>query len=60
MPAFCVSPKRSPEGRVSSISGVSGSDPLGPCALVWMSNRDSSPESMMELMAVLFMEVPIQ
>ena len=34
MPAFCVHPKRSPDGRSRSISGVSGSDPAGPAACV--------------------------
>ena len=30
MPAFCVQPNRSPDGRSRSISGVSGSEPDGP------------------------------
>ena len=34
MPAFCVRPKRSPEGQSLSISSVSGSEPAGPSALV--------------------------
>ena len=34
MPAFCVQPNRSPDGRSRSISAVSGSDPAGPAACV--------------------------
>src|SRR3954452_6310 len=34
IPAFCVHPNRSPDGRSLSISGVSGSDPDGPAAWV--------------------------
>ena len=37
MPASCDQPKRSPEGRVSSISGVKGSAPAGPGAVERMS-----------------------
>ena len=37
MPASCDQPKRSPEGRWISISGVTGSAPTGPGALLWMS-----------------------
>src|SRR5690349_21024814 len=47
MPAFCVQPKRSPDGRASNISGVSGSDPWGPGAVDCTSNNDGSPESRM-------------
>jgi tetratricopeptide (TPR) repeat protein len=33
MPAFWLQPKRSPDGRVRSISAVNGSEPAGPAAL---------------------------
>ena len=40
-----VQPNRSPEGRCSSISGVIGSEPCGPGALLRTSKREGSPES---------------
>ena len=45
MPAFCVSPKRSPEGQSLSISPVRGSEPSGPSAFVVTSKTDESEES---------------
>src|SRR3954447_26337967 len=48
MPAFCVQPNKSPEGRFSSISAVMGIDPCGPGALERTSNIDGSPESRIE------------
>src|SRR5689334_3084705 len=45
MPAFWVQPKRSPEGRSRSISGVTGRMPRGPGALERTSKRARSPES---------------
>src|SRR3954471_20304601 len=45
MPAFWVQPKRSPEGRLRSISGVMGSDPWGPGDLERTSKRVGSWES---------------
>jgi hypothetical protein len=39
MPAFWLSPKRLPEGAVSSISGVIGSRPRGPGA--WVATSSS-------------------
>ena len=45
MAAFWVHPKRSPEGRVRSISAVNGRTPGGPAAWVEISNREGSPES---------------
>ena len=45
MPAFCDQPKRSPEGRSRSISGVNGSAPLGPGTRVRISVSAGSSES---------------
>jgi hypothetical protein len=49
MPAFCVKPKRFPEGSVSSISADSGKAPAGPAAWVATSRHivpgDSNTES---------------
>src|SRR6185437_3430965 len=42
MPAFCVRPNRSPLGQSRSISAESGSEPLGPAALVCTSNSAAS------------------
>ena len=42
MPAFCVQPKRSPDGRSRSISGVNGSEPAGPAACVETSKSAGS------------------
>ena len=45
MPAFCVHPNRSPEGRSRSISAVKGRTPAGPRARVEISNSEESSES---------------
>src|SRR6185437_8135733 len=45
MPASWLNPKRSPEGRSRSISGVSGSEPTGPGARLGTSKSFGSSES---------------
>src|SRR4051812_44164442 len=48
MPASCVSPKRSPEGRFSSISAVMGNAPFGPWPVLRRLKSDESPESVID------------
>ena len=55
MPAFCVKPKRLPEGSVSSISAVSGSAPAGPGACVATRSRRASSVSSIELRGMSLM-----
>lgn len=45
MPAFCVRPKRFPEGSVSSISAESGNAPAGPGAWVVVAHHAAAGDS---------------
>jgi pantetheine-phosphate adenylyltransferase len=47
MPAFWLHPKRSPEGRLSSMSAEMGSEPVGPAARLRIVKIAESPESRM-------------
>src|SRR5262245_16120808 len=45
MPAFCVHPNKSPDGRSRNIPSLSGNNPVGPGARAGTSYKDGSGES---------------